>query len=742
MLRSRSLPFVFLAVAFGAASLTACDTDETSGETADAAGFDAGSDGGQVEGPDDAGIPPPTRAEFGLDTRPANTTCKAPARPQQNVGVAFEPAFANLGQPMVMAQRPGDPSRWYVARRGGALAYFPASSPPARTSDLSTAANLATLAGSPGIVTSGEGGFLGFAFHPGFAQNGKAYVSFTAPAMTSGSMSSVVAELTSTDGGDTFTGYKQLLRFDQTTATNHKGGGLAFGKDGRLFVSFGDGGGGNDQFVKGQSKTGYFSKVLRIDVDAGGQPEIYAYGLRNPFRISVDRASGDLWVADVGQNEWEEINLVREGGNYGWPCREGKHDYITPSQSAAKCPSMSGLLDPVMEHRHSPARSITGGVVYRGTAIPGFVGTYVYGDYVTQELFALSFDAGTGEAQSTKLNEGGPSASWVSFAEDANGEVYAVALNQSTAYRLVASSGGSGETVPERLSETGCKDFSKLVPFGVNAELWSDGAQKERFMALPDGTSITIGADGDFDFPNGTVLVKSFKLQGRYVETRLFVRHDDGEWAGYTYEWDDAQTDATLVRGNKTKRVGTQDWYFPSQSDCVRCHTAAAGRALGPELGQLNGDFVYTATDRIANQLRTLEHLGMFAAPLDKPPAELPVIPRPVGGSAPLDVRARAYLHANCSGCHRPGGGGGGALDLRFTTSFEETAACNGEPQSGTLGVEGAKLLVPGEPAKSLLSLRPHALGAGRMPPLGSSVVDTAGLQVVDDWIRSIAACP
>src|SRR5207249_1359813 len=155
------------------------------------------------------------------------------------------------------------------------------------------------------------------------------------------------------------------------------------------------------------------------------------------------------------------------------------------------------------------------------------------------------------------------------------------------------------------LSETGCvlasdatKPSSGIIPFAVNAELWSDGAAKQRWLALPNGTHISVGADGDFAFPIGTVLMKQFSLGGARVETRLFVRHADGEWGGYSYEWNDAQTDATLLASGKVKQVGAQSWTFPSRSDCLLCHTSAAGRALGPEVGQLNGSITYPATGR------------------------------------------------------------------------------------------------------------------------------------------------
>jgi hypothetical protein len=374
-------------------------------------------------------------------------------------------------------------------------------------------------------------------------------------------------------------------------------------------------------------------------------------GFRNPFRFSIDRDTNEVWVGDVGQNQYEEIDAkVKIGGNYGWPCREGLHDSPNASDPA-KCPlgaTTPGLIDPAAEHMHVPAnsRSITGGVVYRGGAVPGFVGTYVYGDYVKQQLWTLAFDPGTGAAVTTQLTDA-PAANWVSFAEDNDGELYAVALNQGAIYKLLAAAPPGPNTFPDRLSKTGCvaptdpkKPAAGVIPYGVNAPLWSDGAQKERFLALPDGKTITVqDADGDFDFPNGTVLMKTFTVAGKRTETRLFVRHDDGGWNGYTYEWLDDGSDAVLLPAGKTKTVGTQTWTFPSRSDCVGCHSEAAGRSLGLELGQLNGDYVYPSTNTIANQLKTLDHIGMFDKPLGKPVDQLLAYPDPYGATCTRTAR-------------------------------------------------------------------------------------------------------
>lgn len=734
------------------------------GSSEDDPGTPPGEDGGGGDGSSGGDGAPPVPSEFGLDTRPANPTCKAPARPPSNAPIAFEEVYAavNLGIPMMIAQAPGNRNKWFVAQRNGNLVSFNVTAPVAAPANVG---NLATACGGA-VGQGGEGGFLGFAFHPAFATNGKIYATWTQTSGAPGGFDSIVSELHSPDGGVSIDACKTILGPFPQPASNHNGGGIAFGKDGFLYLTFGDGGGGDDPFLNGQKKTGFFSKLLRIDVDnpAGGlqygipngnpwkgmdpgtnEPATFAYGLRNPFRFSVDRETNEPWLGEVGQNKWEEVILAKAGGNYGWPCREGAHDYIT---TGAKCPSMSNLLDPVVEVEHIPAntRSITGGVVYRGKAIPGFVGSYVFGDFESQEIFVVSFDTTTGEAKLTKVDDA-PANPWVSFGEDLDGEVYATAFN-GTMWKIIPKPGAPASTFPDRLSKTGCTDpadvkkpASGLIPYGVRTPLWSDGAEKERWMALPDGSKITVGADGDFDFPKGTVLVKTFTIGGKKIETRLFVRHDDDGWAGYTYEWLDDQSDAVLLLGSKQKTVGTQSWHFPSRSECVRCHTAAAGRSLGLELGQQNGDHVYPSTNRISNQLKTLDHIGMFAAPLGKPVDQILAYPDPLG-AAPLEQRARSYLHANCSNCHRKDGGGRGNMVLTYGTSFKDTVTCNVDPEAGDIGVAGGKLIVPGQPAQSILSRRPHDLGANRMPPLASSIVDDKGVKVIDDWITSLTACP
>jgi uncharacterized repeat protein (TIGR03806 family) len=304
-----------------------------------------------------------------------------------------------------------------------------------------------------------------------------------------------------------------------------------------------------------------------------------------------------------------------------------------------------------------------------------------------------------------------------------------------------------GPPVATLLSGTGCviaqnpsQPASGLVPYHAVAPFWSDGAAKERWLAIPDGTTISVAADGDFTFPNGSVLMKHFRLNGNLVETRLFMRHPDGEWAGYTYEWNAQRTDATLVQGGKTVTIGDQSWIYPSGNECLACHTAAAGGALGLEIAQLNHDVTYASTNRTANQLRTLDHIVMFASPLGDPALRSALVD-PADASAALGARARAYLHTNCAHCHRPNGPTGVSIDLRFATALSATAACDAQPQAGDLGLANARLIAPGAPERSVLLERMSRRDAQAMPPLASNLVDAAGVGVIRDWIASLSSC-
>ncbi len=756
-------------IAMGVAAATACGDQTSTSAPPPALLPEAGvaapgpSDSGSDTASTDTGVGP-FAAPFGLDARPSNTTCIARPRPPSAASIALEDAFPSLPSfdlPVLMIQAPGDKTRMYVVQQGvptgpqaGAAQIRVFTNSPTVTT---TSPFLAFPAGTVTVGGSLEGGLLSFAFHPGWAANRTAFLSYT---VGSGGFltGSRVTRIRSTDGGSTLdraTEEKTFLTVAQPFE-NHNGGLVAFGPDGRLYIGFGDGGAGNDLLGNAQDLGSLLGKMLRVEAGptgpytippdnpfakGGGRPEIYAWGFRNPWRWSFDRMSGDLWVGDVGQDEWEEIDRVERGGNYGWVTKEGFHcNSINP----VPCPS-AGLIDPIVEYPHTGlGESVTGGYVYHGTKIPELAGQYVFADYIQGTVYTID---GSTTPASPRVLLSAPTIYMSSFAEDADGELYIVDYLGGRIWRIVRKGPAPADTFPKLLSQTGCvdpKDATKpapgLVPFAPTAQLWSDNAEKRRWLAIPDGAKIARAADGDFDFPKGSVLVKEFKVGERRVETRLLMRHDDGGWGGYSYEWNDAGTDATLLPGGKTKAVGAQSWTYPDRNQCFSCHTGAAGRTLGLETGQLNADFVYTTTNRVSNQLATLDHIGLFAAPLGDVSTH-PRFPDPFG-TAPLPSRARAYLHANCSGCHRPSGTGTGPQDLRYGAAPADVKVCDVAPTAGDLGVTGAKLVSPGSPEKSILSLRVRATDVKRMPPVGTRIVHPEGAALIDAWIKGTAACP
>ena len=294
-------------------------------------------------------------------------------------------------------------------------------------------------------------------------------------------------------------------------------------------------------------------------------------------------------------------------------------------------------------------------------------------------------------------------------------------------------------SLPLLLSQTGVfsntpamTPIGGLIPYQPNTPLWSDGASKERFVVVPRGAKITARADGDLVFPVGTVAVKTFAVDGKRIETRLLVQHDLEDWTGYSYAWNESGTDAELVQGNRQAALaGGKSWYFPSRADCTACHTPAAGYTLGLEAKQLAG-----RGDSLARLEASLD------TPLDQA-ALVPLVPVDAPPPTTAEARARSYLHANCSTCHREGSVTGTAvdLDLRSDTPLAKTGLCR-EPQAGDFGVTRARILAPGEPSRSILLSRMRTLDERRMPKLASRLVDEAGLAAVEAWINSLATCP
>ena len=719
--------------------------------------------------PTPAPTPTPTGSS-GLDARPSNTSCLA-GDPPSGVSIDTQRVFSNLPnftQPILMLQAPGNSARWYVVQKTGQVRVFDNT---ANVSSTSGFIDISSKLNSDPASSNDERGLLGMAFHPNYPTDPRVYLYYTATDPSLGLVDRV-SEFRTTDNGATLSPGTELVLFNvDDPETNHNGGNIAFGPDGFLYIGIGDGGGGGDahgSIGNGQLLTTLLGKMLRIDIanssttntyaippsnpyaanarcNATGNgssncPEIYAYGFRNPWRWSFDRVSGELWLNDVGQSALEEVDLVKPGGNYGWRCFEGNTGYNST------CGNNPNPISPVAVYGRTLGQSTTGGFVYRGSEIPNLYGRYVFADFATGNIWQIPRDTtptltlGTGSpARDTNLQIS-------SFAQDTDGEIYVVHLG-GTLHKLVPAT-GTGRTIPTQLTATGCVSSSDpkqaasgLIPYKPNAPFYSDGATKARWLALPDGQRINVDqTSNDFDFPNGSVLMKNFTIGSQLVETRLFMRHSDGNWAGYTYEWNAQQTEATRVVGGKTVQVAGQDWEFPSESQCLQCHTAAAGRSLGLEIGQLNGDFGYVATGRTANQLTTLDTIDTLTPALTQAPAQLPVIPDPAG-SAPLAERARAYLHSNCAYCHRPGGPVPSDMDLRYTTALNQTQACNITPSLSNLGITDPRLIAPGSAARSVVVARVNRTGADAMPPLARHKIDTDGVQLLTDWIDGLTSC-
>ena len=471
-------------------------------------------------------------------------------------------------------------------------------------------------------------------FHPNFKNNGYVYVGMNGPSSApSGAKKTRVLRYTMDRKAPYRLDPKSETLIIEWPSDGHNGGALAFGSDGMLYVTSGDGTSDSDTHIVGQDLSKLTAKVLRLDVDhpepgkpyavpkdnpfvgrKAAHPETWAYGLRNPWRMTVDAKTGHIWVGNNGQDLWEQAYLIRKGANYGWSVLEGSHAFY-PNRKAGPTP----FSKPTVEHPHSEARSLTGGIVYYGAKYPELQGVYLYGDYSTGKIWGVRHDGKRvtwhKELASTRLQITG-------FGVDSHGEILIAdhrGQDKGGFYTLEATPKDlPPSTFPRRLSESGLFQSVKghvmqpaLIPYSVNAPLWSDGAYKERWIALPGADShIDFTTNRGWGFPDKTVLVKSFALemeQGnpasrRWIETR-FLTNQQGEWYGYTYQWNDEQTDGVLVEDKGLDRefsirvkptaeessgVHKQTWHYPSRTECMVCHSRAANFVLGLTELQMN----------------------------------------------------------------------------------------------------------------------------------------------------------
>ncbi len=613
----------------------------------------------------------------------------------------------------------------------------------------------------------------------------------------------------------------------------HNGGCLCFGPDGCLYISTGDGGFANppDGRNSGQDMTTLLSKVLRIDVDhpdegklysipkdnpfanlAGARGETWCYGLRNPWKMKFDRQTGELWVGDVGWELWELVFNVKKGANYGWSVVEGRQQ-VHPDRKVGPSP----IVPPTIEVPHTDGVSITGGYVYRGQKFPELVGQYLFGDWETRRIWGSKWDDATQSMTPMKdLVE--PTVRLVDFAEDHDGELVLLDYDNGQITELVRNPPADpNQKFPTKLSETGLFSFlgtpstegdqatlavahrhpaEGVTAFDINAEQWADGASAQRFIAVPSSDPIVLRPkqqhiegsmfQSSMTFPAGTVLVKTLSLpeaieasvgkqvlkgvRQRPIETQLL--HYDGRfWRGYTYAWNDQQTDAELVEATGRERTyfaydeaapqkkRELTWHFSGRVECARCHNQWAEYALAFNLRQLDRETALSAlrsrianqptaprdlvSSQGANQLKFLARAGLVeipdAASADPAQADRPKhLVNPYEPSNDINERARSYLHVNCAHCHRTGGGGSGYFQLQQDLPLDGMKAINVKPTQGVFEIADAQIIATGDPFRSTLFYRISKTGSGRMPHIGSELVDERGTKLIFDWIRQL----
>ena len=722
------------------------------------------------------------RKPVGIEKRELWTTNHIHGSPEPPDKFTTQDAFPKLKffEPLSVALIPGS-HRFGVATRPGKIYSFE---------------NRADVADSTLILDLNRTTY-GVVFHPQFATNRQMFVtSIVEPGIVepgkADEKGSRISRFELRDGATptaTLATEKIILEWP---SGGHNGGCLRFGPDGYLYLATGDGSGIADGLETGQNINDLLGAILRIDVDREDGARAYSIPDDNPF-VKVKDARGEvwsfghrqvwkfsfdgprLWAGEVGQDLWEMVYLIQRGGNYGWSVNEGKHPFRPERKKGP-----GAFQEPIVEHPHSDFRSLTGGYVSGSERLPELKGAYIYGDYDTGKIWALKYD-GARVTYHQQLAD--TQIRIVEFARDHEGEVYLVDFAGGGFHKIVAAPPAAATApFPRKLSETGLfsstrehKPAKGLIPYSVNAPLWSDHAEKDRFLALPGDSQIEFDdvvyphgptyPDVGWRFPDGTVLVKTFsmdtetgnpasrkRLETRILQYRKMPGNDDEYgaqfWNGYTYVWNEDQSDAELLDAAGLDRKLTivdarapggkreQVWHFPSRAECTLCHTMAAKYVLGVTTLQMNKDHDYGGV--IANQLATFEHLGIFKEKLPKAAADLPRLEDYHDQKVDLNLRARSYLHANCAHCHRKWGGGNAEFELQASLPLADTLAVNTRPGQGTFRLDDPRIIVPGNPGRSLVLQRMRLDGLGKMPHVASNQKDLAAIEMLQKWLSEL----
>ena len=703
-------------------------------------------------------------------------------------GYALTNAFGSLvfDDPVSITAPPGETNRLFVVERTGQIIVLTNLIEPTKTVFLNLKASV--------YADYIEAGLMGLAFHPGYATNGFFYVYRTLITSREGRTNLLHDQLSRfrvspEDPNLALVDSELVLISQYDESATHNGGDVQFGPDGYLYLSLGDEGPPEHElfFTKQPIDKSLFGGILRIDVDkrpgnlapnphpssstnysipwdnpyvgvsshhgysvdpAQVRTEFFAIGFRNPFRMSFDAATGKLFCGEVGAGTEEEIDVVEAGQSYGWPYFEGNLSVSAPPLGAT-------FAEPFLTYRHGNSTNegycVIGGVVCRGGPVPGLEGMYVFGDNVIGHIWAVSTErTGTNQPSLQRLTaEPGVSA----FGLDPRDKsLLVVNYHQGSIKRLVHHAEANDETFPQTLSDT--RLFSSLTdlapapgltPYDISVPFWSDNALKRRWFAIPDTNSIiTFNAEVPWTIPSGTIWVKHFELEmikgqptsSRRLETRLLVKNTEGVY-GVTYRWDSAASNATLVSQEGMDErfaildngvMRTQVWHYPSRSECLACHSAAGGYAQGFNTAQLNRDVSYH--EGATNQLLAMSRAGYFDQLITNT-SVLPELAHATNSHYSLAHRARSYLAVNCAQCHQPNGGYtvGAEWDGRLETRLTDMRI---------LG----RLVNPHSISTSLLWQLMKFSGSGRMPPIGTSMLDTNGIALVGQWINSFPLAP
>ncbi len=664
-------------------------------------------------------------------------------------------------------------------------------------------------------------------FHPDFTKNGYLYIGANGKFGKETTHKTRITRFETSQMGNFEIKKDTAKTIIEWESNGHNGGAVCFGNDGLMYITSGDGTSDSDLNLTGQDTTKLLAKVLRVDVDHPDQgkaysvpkdnpwvgkngfvPEAFAMGLRNPWRISCDKVTGNIWVGNNGQDLWETVYLLGKGDNYGWSILEGTHPFY-PDRRAGPKP----FAPPAAEHHHAEARSLTGGVVYHGKLFPDLRGSYIYGDYSSGKIWAIALPPKGAKLPLVPREIADTNHQITGFALDHQGEL--LILDHLTGIHTLQPNpmAGNRGTFPTQLSQSGLfnsvADYqlrSDILPYEVNSQLWSDGAFKARHFFVPDRKgkdgnlipqSITHAGSGPWNFPDGTVLIKSFALELKkgvassrtWIETRFLVK-EDNEWTGYSFAWNENKQDATLVgpmgetRGFQVDRPGVDDpkpqqWRFPSRAECMVCHTRAAGFVLGLCDLQLNRDIV--TEGKKVNQIAWIESKGKITSNwgnvrdyqlrergkqlgqkdaalegwvkartpekgfqtqgtlLESDPEKGAKLPNPLDPqTGSLEARVRAYLHVNCAPCHVEAGGGNSKIRLDFAANAAEMKLIGIKPSHHSFGLKDAELIAPNAPERSVLAHRITTNGDGKMPPLGRNVTDPDAVRLIEEWIRTL----